>query len=470
MVAEAVGNTGTLDAKALVTRLRATYATGRTKSFAWRDEQLDALVRLLTEGEAELLDALAQDLGKPAFEAWVGDIQIIVREIKDIKKHYRKWAGEQRHKTPAFFKPGRSSTRFDPLGVVLIIAPWNYPVQLLISPLAAAIAAGNAAVAKPSELVPATSEVLARLADKYLDTDAIVFVEGGIPESTALLEERWDHILYTGNGVVGRIVAQAAARHLTPVTLELGGKSPAIIDKDVNLDLAVNRIAFARWVNAGQTCVAADHVWVHQDVEEQFTAKLVATIEKRYGKDPKSSPDLARIVNERHTQRLAGLISAGGYDEVACGGDSSVSEKYVAPTVLRGTKPDAAVMQEEIFGPILPILTFADVSEPIAHINGGDKPLALYVFSKSDAFVERVLDETSSGGVSVNDTLMHVMSGVLPFGGVGESGSGSYHGHYGFETFSHRKAVYRRPSSMIDPPLLRPPYSGWKLKVLRKIY
>lgn len=462
--------TNELDADGLVRRLRATYATGRTRSFAWRDQQLDAMARMLTEGEDQIVAALAEDLGRPPFEAWAGDVRIIVREIIDIKKHYRSWAGEQKYKTPAFFKPGRSSVQFDPLGTVLVIAPWNYPVQLLISPLAAAIAAGNTAVAKPSELAPATSAALMKLADEYLDTDAIVFVEGGIPESTALLEQRWDHIFYTGNGAVGRIVMAAAAKHLTPVTLELGGQSPVIVDKDANLKLTAERLASGRWLNAGQTCIAPNHVFVHEDVEQELVDRLVGTLKKRYGKDPKTSPDYGRIVNERHTERIAGLIAAGGYDEVAYGGDSSVAERYIAPTILRGVKPDAPVMQEEIFGPVLPLITFSEISEPIAAINGGDKPLALYVFTKSEETADRVLSETSSGGAAVNDVLMQVMNGELPFGGVGESGQGSYHGRAGFETFSHRKAVYRRPSWFVDPTLLRPPYTGWKSKVMRKIY
>jgi aldehyde dehydrogenase (NAD+) len=460
----------TLDAAALVSRLRATFATGRTKSFEWRDQQLDALAAMLTAGEAELVDALAQDLGRPRFESWAADVQINVREFRDIKKHYRKWAGEQKMRTPAFFKPAKSSVRFDPLGTVLIISPWNYPVQLLVSPLAAAIAAGNTAVCKPSEMAPATSEVLCRLADQYLDNDAVVFVEGGIPESTALLEQRWDHILYTGNGTVGRIVAAAAAKHLTPVTLELGGQSPTIVHEDANLTLAVERVASGKFINAGQTCVAPNHVFVHESLEAAFVDKLKESLKKRYGKDPRASKDFARIVNERHAERIAGLIAAGGFDEIAYGGESSVSERYVAPTVLRGVKPDAPVMQEEIFGPVLPLITYSDISEPIAAINAGEKPLALYVFTRSEKTKERVLGETSSGGVCVNDTVLHVANGELPFGGVGESGYGAYHGQTGFETFSHKKAVFHRPAWYRDPSLLRPPYTGLKQKIMKAIY
>ena len=458
----------TLDAAALVRRLRATFATGRTKSFEWRDGQLDALAAMLSDGEKDIVDALSQDLGRPPFESWAADVQINVREFKDIKKHYRKWAGEQKMRTPAFFKPAKSSVRFDPLGTVLIISPWNYPVQLLVSPLAAAIAAGNTAVCKPSELAPATSEVLVRLADQYLDREAIVFVEGGIPESTALLEQRWDHILYTGNGAVGRVVATAAAKHLTPVTLELGGKSPAIVAADANVKLAASRIAGAKFANAGQTCVGVDHVYVHRDAADALLNELEDQIALRYGADPRRSSDFGRIVNQAHTERIKGLLDAGGF-EVLCGGEVSVEDRYVAPTILRGVATDAAVMGEEIFGPVLPVLTFDDLAEPLRAITSGPKPLALYLFTSDDDTADRVLAESSSGGVCINDTLTHVGVPDLPFGGVGASGYGAYHGRAGFEAFSHRKSVLRRPPRYPDPPLLRPPYARWKTAVTRRV-
>jgi aldehyde dehydrogenase (NAD+) len=459
-----------LDASGILQELRTTCDAGRTRPFEWRERQLDAIARMLDEGSDELVAAMAEDLGRPELEGWSADVRFTAREVEDLRKHLRDWAADQKLRTPAFFRPGRSWVRWEPKGVVLVIAPWNYPVQLLVMPLAAAVAAGNAVLAKPSELAPATSTALARLAGEYLDRDAIRFVEGGVEESQALLAERFDHIMYTGNGAVGRVVAEAAAKHLTPVTLELGGRSPVIVDRDANLDVAAGRVAGARWLNAGQTCVGANHVFVHQDVEEELVGLLMDQLRRRYGRDPRQSPDYGRIVNERHTRRLASLIEAGGYDEIACGGEVDVADRYVAPTVLRGVKPDAAVMQEEIFGPLLPVLTFADIAEPIAAVNAGDKPLALYLFTRSDETVERVLAETSSGGVSVNDTLIHVANTALPFGGVGESGYGSYHGRWGFETFSHRKAVYRRPYRFPDHALLRPPYKRWKLRVLRKVF
>ena len=451
----------------LADRLRTTYRSGRTRSEDWRRGQLEALGRLVKECEDELLAALAADLGKPPFEAWLTDLRGTGREIEYVAKHFTSWMKPQHHKVPLLLRPNKASVMHEPLGAVLIIAPWNYPIHLMLTPLAAALAAGNTVVCKPSEVAPATSAAMARFIPEYLDAEAVVVVEGGVPETTALLDQRWDHILYTGNGTVGRIVAQAAAKHLTPVTLELGGKSPAIVDQDANLKLAASRIAFAKWTNAGQTCVSVDHVYVHRDVEEELVDLLAAELRSRFGKDPRTSTDFGRIVNTGHALRLSQLIDAGGF-EVVCGGDADEAERYVAPTLLRGVSRDSAVMQEEIFGPILPLVAVDDVDDAIAAVNAGDKPLALYVFGTDEA--DRVLEETSSGGACVNDAMVHVGVTTLPFGGVGESGHGAYHGRWGFETFSHRKAVLRRPTWLNDPPIMRPPYTRWKQAVVRKLF
>jgi len=455
-------------AEQLVRRLRTTFASGRTRDLDWRRDQLRALARMLRDNEGAILAALAEDLGKPRFEAWAGDVAASASEADYLRKHLGGWAKDSSARLPLAFLPGRASVRHQPRGVVLVVAPWNYPVYLLATPLAAALAAGNAVVCKPSELAPATSALITKLAGEYLDPEAIAFVEGGVDETTALLEQRFDHILYTGNGTVGRIVAEAAARHLTPTTLELGGKSPAIVDKDANLKQAASRIAFAKWSNAGQTCIAVDHVWVHHDVHDELVGLLAKEVRERYGDDPRASADFGRIVNERHTARIAGLISGGGYDEVAFGGDVDVEARYVAPTVLTGVKPDAAVMGEEIFGPVLPVIGYDDIGEPIAHVNAGDHPLALYVFSRRNG--DRVLAETTSGGACVNDTMMQVFPPSLPFGGVGESGYGSYHGKWGFETFSHRRAVYRRPWWFVEPALAKAPYTEIKQRLARFVY
>ena len=457
------------DAAQLVARLRSTYDGGRTRPLPWRHQQLAALKRLLVEGEAELVAALAEDLGRPPMEAWVADLLTTTREIEDLQRHLDAWAQPERRRVPWNLRPGRAKVVREPLGVVLVIAPWNYPVQLLLSPMAAALAAGNVVVGKPSEVSPATSAVLARLMRRYLDPDAVAVVEGGVRESTALLDQRWDHIFYTGNGSVGRIVAAAAARNLTPVTLELGGKSPVIVARDANVKQAASRVAFAKFLNAGQTCVASDHVWVDRSIEQEFVEELARQVERRYGRSPRASRDFGRMVNTGHAQRVKNLLDEGGF-EVVCGGEVDVEDKYVAPTVLRNVSPASGLMQEEIFGPVLPVLAYEDLREACEAINAGDKPLALYLFTGSDETVEQVLGSTSSGGVCVNDVMTHLVVPGLPFGGVGDSGYGAYHGRAGFETFSHRKPVYRRPSWVADPPLFNPPYSKLKERIVRRVF
>ena len=455
-------------AEQLVSRLRTTFDRGVTRDLDWRRRQLQALSSMLRENEEPILAALAEDLGKPRFEAWAGDVASSASEADYLRKNLGRWAKDMRARIPLPFMPGSAAIRHEPRGVVLIVAPWNYPVYLLATPLAAALAAGNAAVCKPSELAPATSRLITELAGRYLDADAIAFVEGGVEETTALLEQRFDHILYTGNGTVGRIVATAAAKNLTPVTLELGGKSPAIVDRDANLKQAASRIAFAKWSNAGQTCIAVDHVWVHRDVHDELVQRLTDEIRERYGDDPRTSKDFGRIVNPRHTARIQGLLDGGGFDAIAAGGTVDVDDRYVAPTVVTGVKPDAALMGEEIFGPVLPVLAFDEISEPIEHIKASDHPLALYVFSRSNA--DRVLDQTTSGGACVNDTMMHIFPPSLPFGGVGESGYGAYHGKWGFELFSHRRAVFRRPHFFTEPALAKAPYTAIKQRIARHVY
>ncbi len=357
----------------------------------------------------------------------------------------------------------------EPLGTVLVIAPWNYPVQLLLLPMAYAVAAGNAVAGKPSELTPATSAALARWTPEYLDPSAVAVVEGDARVATDLLEQRWDHIFYTGSGRVGRVVMEAAARHLTPVTLELGGKSPAIVDRKADVGVAAKRIAWGKFVNAGQTCVAPDYVLVDRQVENRFFDELSSAVATFYGADPKGSPDYARIVSDRHLDRLRGLLGSLRSSRIVVGGDADPTSKYLAPTVLAGTTWDEPVMQEEIFGPILPVLAVDDVDDAIAQVNAHDKPLALYVFSEDRAVVDRVVRATSSGGVCVNATLMHLAVPDLPFGGVGASGMGAYHGQAGFDTFSHKKSVLTRPTS-VDPPVTYPPYSRLKRWLLRRAF
>jgi aldehyde dehydrogenase (NAD+) len=369
---------------------------------------------------------------------------------------------------PLVQQPATARVVREPLGVVLVIAPWNYPIQLLLEPMIAAIAAGNAVVGKPSEITAACSEVLGRLIPQYLDPDAIAVVEGGVEETTELLEQRFDHILYTGNGRVGRIVAGAAAKHLTPVTLELGGKSPVIVHSDADVPMAAKRIAFGKWINAGQTCIAPDYVLVHRDVERALVEGIRNVANQFFTDDPKTSPDYARIVNDSHFQRLAGLLDQGGFTEVVVGGEVDPDDRYIAPTVLRGVDPSAPVMQEEIFGPILPVIAVDSLDEAIRFVNERDKPLSLYVFSRSKEAQKRVLERTSSGGACINATVLHFAVPGLPFGGVGESGYGAYHGREGFETFSNRKPILSKPAKL-DPPVAYPPWTGLKRRVLRRM-
>jgi aldehyde dehydrogenase (NAD+) len=455
-----------LDAPELVRRLRSTFDAGLTRPEAWRRSQLAQLRRLLVESESELLDALRADLGKSATEAYTTEIGFVLGEITHVEKHLSAWMQPTSVKLPLKLRPGRASIVSEPLGVTLVIAPWNYPVHLLLAPMVAALAAGNCVVGKPSEVTPNVSAALARLVPRYLDERAVAIVEGGVDETTALLEQRWDHVFYTGNGRVGRVVMAAAARHLTPVTLELGGKSPAIVDRSADVRVAARRIAWGKFVNAGQTCVAPDHVLVHRDVESRFVDELVKAVRDFYGDDPATSADYGRIVDDRHWRRLRGLLDAGGFSSVVCGGSGDEATRYLAPTILAGVDPDAPVMGEEIFGPILPVLAVGDTEDAIELVRSGDKPLALYVFG-DDAVTERVLEATSSGGACVNATLLHLAVPELPFGGVGESGSGAYHGRAGFDTFSHRKSVLRRPTRP-DPSVMYPPYTRLKDRLLRR--
>ncbi len=451
----------------VVQQLRATFDTGRTRTLEWRRAQLDGLARMFVEREADIIAAVQADLGRSEYEAWFGEVGGSQAEIAHTRKHLKAWMKPERAPVPAFARPGRARIIREPLGAVLIIAPWNYPIYLAVAPLVAALAAGNTVAVKPSEVSPASSALLARLLPEYLDADAVAVVEGGVAETTDLLEQRWDHILYTGGPTVGRIVAAAAAKHLTPVTLELGGKTPTIIHKDANLKQAARRVAFAKFCNSGQTCIATDYVYVHRDVEDKFADLLTAEVKERYGDDPQTSPDYGRIINENHAARLAQFLD-GGFERAQFGGTADVSDKYIAPTLLRGIQPGAKVMEEEIFGPILPLLPYDSLDEPINAINAGEKPLALYVFSKSSDVSDRILAETSSGGACVNDVMMHILVSDMPFGGVGESGYGAYHGRTGFDTFSHRKSVLRRPSWMPELPAARAPYTPAKLKMMKR--
>ena len=453
-------------ASALVARLRATFDSGRTRPLDFRQQQLAGLARFLRERERDIQDALYHDLGRPPLEAFTGDIAHPASELAFVRKHLPKWMRPERVSTPLVVQPGKSYVYREPLGVVLIIAPWNYPVQLVLVPLIGALAAGNCAVVKPSEIAPATSALLARLLPQHLDGDCVRVVEGGVAETAALLAERFDHIFYTGSGAVGRVVMEAAAKHLTPVTLELGGKSPCVVDQHADLDVAARRIVWGKFYNAGQTCIAPDYILAHEAIEEALLARLKQTVRDFYGDNPRTSPDYGRVVNARHHRRLTALLPGSG--EIVTGGDADEAERYLAPTVLRNVPADAPVMAEEIFGPILPVLRVRDIDEAIAFVNARPKPLALYLFTKDGEVQKRLLERTTSGGALVNHISLHVSVPSLPFGGVGPSGMGAYHGRASFETFSHRKSVLVKPT-WLDPRLLYPPYDETKKKWIRRL-
>ena len=456
-----------IDAATLNKQLRATFDSGRTRPVAWREAQLAGLRRMMEEAEEELLEALRADLGRPKVEAFAADIGHTKAELRHLAKHVARWTKPTRVRMPVTVVPAKGWTVPEPLGVALVIAPWNYPFQLLIEPLGAALAAGNCVVAKPSEIAPACSAAMARLLPRYVDPEAVVVVEGGVDETTALLAERWDHIFFTGSTAVGRVVAEAAAKHLTPTVLELGGKSPTYVHHSADLDVAARRIAWGKFLNAGQTCIAPDYVLVDHPVKDALVDKLREQIAAFYGADPKASSSFGRIVNQRHVSRLQGLLDRGA-GTVVTGGQVDAAERFVAPTVTVEPSPDSPVMQEEIFGPILPVLGVDGPSEAKAFIAARPKPLALYVFAQQDDVVDDVVSSTTSGGVCVNQTLMHLLPPDLPFGGVGDSGTGAYHGKAGFDAFSHRKSVLRKPTRP-DIKLLYPPYRGFALRVVKKL-
>jgi aldehyde dehydrogenase (NAD+) len=450
---------------AAVERLRQTFDSGKTKSLEWRRQQLAEIERLLRDHEGTFAEALKADLGKCRFEAVLTEVSFVQGEAKYARKRLGSWMKPKRVATPLMAQPGRSYIQPEPKGVVLIIAPWNYPMSMVLAPLVGAVAAGNCAVLKPSEVTRHTSEALARIIPRYLDPEAFTVIEGGVPETTELLEQRFDHILYTGNERVARIVMTAAAKHLTPVTLELGGKSPCLVDKSADLEVAASRIAWGKFINAGQTCVAPDHVLVHRAVADRFVDTLARKIREFYGDDPAQSPDYCRIASERHTERFVKLLEG---QKIHTGGRVDVANRYVAPTIVLDPPLDSGLMQEEIFGPVLPVIVVDEMHEAIKFVADRPKPLALYLFAASTALEEAVLTKLSAGSVCVNDAVIFMVSPELPFGGIGNSGMGRYTGWYGFETFSHMKPVMKR-SNRFDAPMRYPPYNERKEKIMKLV-
>lgn len=451
------------EAAALVASLRDAYYSGLTAKRQWRINQLNALRQMVVDNESVIEAALFSDLGKSASEAQLTEIGIILGDIDYALKNLSSWLKPHKVSVPLAAMPAKAFVVSEPVGVALIIAPWNYPMQLLLAPLVGAIAAGNAAVLKPSELAPATSAALAKLIPVYLDPRAIAIVEGAAEETGWLLEQRYDHIFYTGNGRVARIVMEAAAKNLTPVSLELGGKSPIYIDDSVDLEAAALRIAWAKYLNAGQTCVAPDYILATQSVQKELESHLVTAIENLYGSDPLLSDDYGRIINDNHFARLSGFLKDG---RVVAVGKPVAKRRYIPPTVLVDVKRDAAVMQEEIFGPILPMITVKDLDDAIDFINSKSKPLALYVFTENTLVRRAFTERTSSGAIGFNVAILHLSVPGLPFGGVGESGIGAYRGKRSFDTFSHEKAILSKPLKPETLALVYPPFTESKKKLI----
>jgi aldehyde dehydrogenase (NAD+) len=448
----------------VVADLRRVFATGRTRAMRWRVEQLEGIERLVQEREAEIATALGEDLGRSAVEAWLGDTNSTKGEAAYARRHLKKWVRRRRVSLPLSQLPGRGWVQYDPLGVVLIIGPWNYPLYLSLAPLVAAVAAGNCAVIKPSELAPATSALLARLVPEYLDGEAVRVVEGDGQVTQGLLAQGFDHALFTGGTAIGRKIMAAAAPTLTPVTLELGGKSPVIVAADADVEVAARRIAWVKLLNSGQTCIAPDYVLADRAVVAELTDKIVANIAAfRSGEKDPSLP----IVNERQFDRLVSVIGATD-GTVVSGGVFDRSALRISPTVIVNPSPDDAVMAEEIFGPVLPILSVDSTEAAVAHVNAGPKPLALYVFTSSARLGRELVDRIPSGGAVINHVAMHCLVPQLPFGGVGASGMGAYHGRWGFEALSHRRAVLSKPAKP-DPRMLYPPYTDRAIKIMRKL-
>lgn len=447
-----------------VARLRRGFETGRTRELGWRTAQLTGLRRLLTEHADALTRAVCEDVGKPPQEVRLFELQVLVNEIDHVLANLRIWLLPRRVGVPLNTQPASAEVSLQPKGVVLVLSPWNYPLQLLLSPAIGALAAGNALLLKPSELAPRTAALVADLLPRHLDPDLVAVRTGGVPETTELLRERFDHILFTGSAAVGRTVLRAAAEHLTPVTLELGGKSPAYVDEHTDLRVAARRIVWAKYTNAGQTCVSPDHLLVTPGARDQLLDELAAAIESFFGPRPRQSPDYGRIVNDRHFERLAALLSDG---RAVVGGDTDPGSRYLAPTVLVDVDPDSPVMQEEIFGPILPVLEIADAEAALDFIAQRPHPLALYVFSEDPETRTAFQQRSVSGGLVLDAALLHLSVPDLPFGGIGASGMGNYHGRSSLDTFSHQRSVLSKPMHPDTLEVVYPPLTALRRRVMK---
>jgi aldehyde dehydrogenase (NAD+) len=448
-----------------VKRLRDTFATGRTRSVDWRKQQLQALEKMMFENEAAIAAALEADLGRSPFEAWLADIASTAGEAKDAAKNVRKWMRRRYRLLEMALLPGRGWVEYEPYGTVLIIGAWNFPFVLTLGPAVGAIAAGNTLVLKPSEVCPASSALMAELVPKYLDNEAIVVVEGDGAVSQELISQGFDHICFTGGTEIGRKVYEGAAPHLTPVTLELGGKSPVIVTADADIDVAAKRIAWTKLINSGQICIAPDYVLADAKIRDQLVDKIKDAVTTFEAENPAGK----RIVNERHFDRLTTALAATKGD-VVIGGGSDASKISIEPTVVVDPDPAEPLMTDEIFGPILPVMTVQSLDDAIAFVNSRPKPLAAYLFTKTKSIRERVIKEVSAGGMVINHLLFQFSTNKLPFGGVGPSGMGAYHGKFGFEQFSHKKSVMTKPTRPDVGAFIYPPYTEKALKLAKRLF
>jgi aldehyde dehydrogenase (NAD+) len=437
----------------------------KPRDYEWRISQLRALKRMLEENDKAISAAMWTDMRKSEFECAATEQGIILSEIDDALKNLKKWMRPRRASTPLYNQLGRSKVVHEPLGLTLIIGAWNYPINLLFAPLVGAIAGGNGAMLKPSELPTKTAELIGQLVPKYMDPDLFAVVQGGPDETGILLDLKFDLIFFTGSGPVGKIILAKAAPHLTPVILELGGKSPAVIAPDADIKISARRIAWGKFMNAGQTCVAPDYILAHKDIREEFISALKTCLHEFYGADVIANPDFCRIINTKNFDRLNKLKEGL---KVLYGGESNRDQLFIAPTLVEATA-ESAIMKEEVFGPILPILEMDDTQEILNFINARPKPLSLYVFTKSQSLAERFIQNTSSGALCVNDVVIHMPEPELPFGGVGDSGMGGYHGEFSFKSFTHAKGVLQK-LTWPDVPVRYPPYSPRKAYWLKWLF
>lgn len=452
------------DISSLVQEQNRYFKTGKSRDVNFRIKELKKLKKLLEENEEKILDALQKDLKKHPYESLSIEVGPAYAEIKHQIAHVKEWAQPEYVSTSLFHTPGTSKIIREPYGKVLIISPWNYPLLLAINPIAGALAAGNSVILKPSEHSSNVSQVLADIINPNFDKGLLHVVLGGIETSQQLLSHKFDYIFYTGGTEVGRIIYQAAAKNLTPVTLELGGKSPCVIHKDAMINLAAKRIMWGKLINAGQTCLAPDYVFVHESVKDKFINSLTSSIKNAYGEEPLKSDSLAKIINSKQYERLKGYLNNG---DIVFGGKFNDDTLQIEPTILMNAPYDSPVMKEEIFGPILPVYTYKNLDDVIQFINERDKPLGAYIFSKSNRIRSEFIEKTSSGGVTENDTVLHISSSHMPFGGVGSSGIGGYHGKFSFDTFSHKRSVLHRMPHLLDPYLRYAPYKKQKFGIMR---